>query len=97
MHHKRLKVEALHLPRTVINAVPTNQTVPTTPPATAQQQHSGGVVPLPIAEEAGAGAAAGETGYGGSGAKDKIQAILDRHGHSFCEELGVRLIMQRGL
>jgi hypothetical protein len=85
MHHKRLKVEASHLPRTVINAAATNFTIPTTPRA-APQQHA---TPLPAAARTAEGA-------GGSRPEDKIQAILDRHGQSFCEEMGVRISFNAG-
>ena len=74
MHHKRLKVEASHLPRTVINAAATNFTIPTTPRAAARTAE----------------------GAGGSRPEDKIQAILDRHGRSFCEEMGVRISFNAG-
>lgn len=83
MHHKRLKVEASHLPRTVINAVGTMSTVLTTPPAAAQQQ----AVPLPAAAPTTAAARRG----GVSRPEEKIQAILDRYGKTFCEEMGVSL------
>lgn len=77
MHHKRLRVEASSLPRTVISAaVATNSTVPSTPPAVASPQ---GIVPLPAVAERG------------NRPEDKVQAILERHGKSFCEELGVSL------
>ena len=76
MHHKRLRVEASSLPRTVISAaVATNSTVPSTPPAVASPQ--GGLVPLPAVAERG------------NKPEDKVQANLERHGKSFCEELGV--------
>lgn len=72
------------MPGVFINAVATNSTVPTTPRAAAQEQ----AVPLSAAAPTTATAARKE---GGSRPEDKIQAVLDRYGKTFCEEMGVGL------
>ena len=79
--HKRLRIDPAHLPP---QSIPTNTTVPATPPPLGNQTIT---IPLP-----GGHAAAGrqyQRARADQTPEDKVKAILERDGKSFCEELGV--------